>query len=55
MTGNWAGEPVPNCEKMLLLIRATATGQGLTVYATLDRKIFLTQVVSDAKMVGLNS
>ncbi len=55
VSGNWAGEPLTDYPKMLTLIAATTTEQGLVVKATLCQKDYLTQIkISDAQMAGLN-
>ncbi len=52
---NWAGEPLSSYDKILGLLRATTTEQGLVVHATLSHKTYLTKVkVSDEQMATLN-
>ncbi len=55
VSGNWVGQPLTSYDKMLHLIEATTTEQGLTIQATLNQKVYPTQIkISDAQMAGLN-
>lgn len=55
VSGNWAGQPLTGYEKMLHLIEATTTEQGLTVQATLNQKVYPKGIkITDAQMAGLN-
>ncbi len=55
VTCNWAGEPLTTYDKMLDLIEATRTDQGLAVKATLNQKTYATQTkISDQQMAALN-
>lgn len=52
---NWAGQPLTSYDKMLHLIEATTTAQGLLVKGTLSQKSYPTHIkISDAQMAGLN-
>lgn len=52
---NWAGEPLSSYAKMLHLIEATTTEQGLVVRATLNQKTYATEIkIADAQMATLN-
>ncbi len=52
---NWAGQPLTDYDKMLGLIEATTTEQGLEVTATLNEKVYATEIkISDAQMAALN-
>ena len=52
---NWAGEPLTCYDKMLHLIEATTTEQGLTLKATLTQKVYATKIkISNAQMATLN-
>ena len=52
---NWAGEPLTCYDKMVQLIEATTTEQGLVVKATLTRKVYRTQIkISNEQMAALN-
>lgn len=52
---NWAGEPLNSYAKMLQLLEATTTAQGLVVHATLNEKTYATKIkISDAQMAALN-
>lgn len=55
VSGNWAGQPLTSYDKMLHLIGATTTQQGLVVRATLNQKGYPTRIeISDVQMAGLN-
>jgi hypothetical protein len=52
---NWTGEPLSSYAKMLQLIDATTTDQGLVVTATLTQKTYATKIkISDKQMAALN-
>jgi hypothetical protein len=52
---NWAGEPLTCYDKLLHLIEATTTQQGLVVKATLTQKVYATKIrISDDQMAALN-
>jgi hypothetical protein len=52
---NWAGQPLTSYAKMLNLLRATTTQQGLTVQAVLTRKKYPTKIkISDEQMAALD-
>lgn len=52
---NWAGQPLSSYDKMLGLLRATTTEQGLVVHATLTHKTYATEIkISDEQMASLN-
>ncbi|MCL4393599.1 MAG: ISAzo13 family transposase [Chloroflexi bacterium] len=52
---NWAGEPLTCYDKMLHLIEATTTEQGLVIKATLTQRAYLTQVkISKEQMATVN-
>lgn len=52
---NWAGEPLTCYDKMLHLIEATTTEQGLVVKATLTQKVYPPQIkISNEQMAALN-
>lgn len=52
---NWVGDPLTSYDKMLGLIEATTTEQGLVVKATLSQKTYATKIkISDAQMAALN-
>jgi len=52
---NWAGEPLSSYDKMLGLLRATTTEQGLMVHATLTQKTYATEIkISDEQMAEVN-
>jgi hypothetical protein len=52
---NWAGEPLTSYDKMLHLIEATTTDQGLVVKATLTQKVYATKIkISDEQMAAVN-
>ena len=52
---NWAGEPLTCYDKLLHLIEATTTEQGLVVKATLTQKVYATKIrISDDQMATLN-
>ncbi len=55
VSGNWAGQPLTDYDKMLHLMEATTTEQGLTVQATLNQKTYPTRIkISDVQMAGLH-
>lgn len=55
VSGNWVGQPLTSYDKMLHLIGATTTQQGLVVRATLNQKSYPTRIkISDAQMARLN-
>lgn len=52
---NWAGEPLVTYDKMLHLIGATTTQEGLVVVASLSLKTYATGIkISDEQMAALN-
>jgi hypothetical protein len=52
---NWAGEPLTCYDKMLHLIEATTTEQGLVIKATLTQRVYLTQIkISKEQMATVN-
>ncbi len=52
---NWAGEPLISYDKVLHLIEATTTEQGLVVKATLTQKTYATKIkISDEQIAALN-
>jgi len=52
---NWAGQPLRSLDTMLEYIRGTTTATGLRVRASLNNKVYPTNVkVSDAQMKALN-
>lgn len=52
---NWAGEPLTSYDKMLHLINATTSDQGLVVSAALTQKIYATKIkISDEQMATVN-
>jgi len=52
---NWVGEPLASYDKMLQLIGATTTQEGLVVVATLSLKTYATGIkISDEQMVALH-
>lgn len=55
ISSNWAGEPLTSYAKMLNLLNATTTQQGLVVIATLTTAEYQTGIkISDEQMAGLN-
>jgi hypothetical protein len=52
---NWAGEPLTSYDKMIHLLNATTTQQGLSVKATLTNRVYQTGItISDEQMDSLN-
>jgi hypothetical protein len=52
---NWAGEPLSSYAKLLALIEATTTQEGLVVEATLTDQLYETGIkISDEQMAALN-
>lgn len=52
---NWAGEPLTSYAKMINLLNATTTQQGLSVQATLTNTAYQTGIkISDEQMDSLN-
>jgi len=52
---NWAGEPLTCYDKMLHLIEATTTEQGLAVTATLTQAVYRTKIkISNEQMATVN-
>lgn len=55
ISANWAGEPLDSYDKMLNLLNATTTLQGLVVKATLTKVEYKTKIkISDEQMDGLH-
>jgi hypothetical protein len=55
ISSNWAGEPLTSYAKMLNLLNATTTQQGLIVTATLTTTEYQTGIkISDEQMLTLN-
>jgi len=55
ISANWAGEPLTSYDKMINLLNATTTQQGLVVKATLSKTDYQTGIkISDEQMNNLN-
>jgi len=55
ISNNWAARPLETYQRMLHLIEATTTEQGLVVHAALTNQSYATKIkISDEQMAGVN-